>query len=112
MRGRMPKLVKLNTDYSDEFDVKCFAVIKDDSFDSWEAKLEAYDKEINFYFGTNECLDWCTGIDLLNEFSVEDITEAQADALKELFPASDNGLGIIAVFGTGCCVFALDEIFY
>lgn len=108
----MPKLVKLNTDYCDEFDVKCFAVIKDDSFDSWEAKLEAYDKEINFYFGIDECLDWCTGLDLLNELLVEDITEAQADTLKILFPAIGNSLGIIAVFGTGCQIFALDDIFY
>ena len=108
----MPKLVKLNTDYCDEFDVKCFAVIKDNCFDSWEAKLEAYDKEINFYFGTNECLDWCTGLDLLNDLSIEDITQTQEIGLRALFPAIENSLGIVAIFGTGCEIFALDDIFY
>lgn len=108
----MPKLIKLNKDYCDEFDVKCFAVIKDDCFDSWEAKLEAYDTEINFYFGTNEELNWRSGTDLLEEVIIEDITEVQAEALKVLFPAYDNRLGIIAEFGTGCYVFALDDIFY
>lgn len=108
----MPKLVKLNTDYSDEFNVECFAVIKDDSFDSWEAKLLGHNEYINFYFGTNEELNWSSGSDLLDELSIESITEAHADTLKALFPASDNGLGIIAEFGTGCYVFSLDDIFY
>lgn len=108
----MPKLVKLNTDYSDEFNVECFAVISDDIFPRWKSKLGSHDNEIEFYFGSNEFLNWCTGSDLLDEFSIEDINDSQAHALKALLPASRNSLGIIAEFGTGSGVFSMDEIFY
>ena len=108
----MPKLVKLNTDYCDEFDVKCFAVIKDDWFPNWESKLENHNKDIEFYFGSNEFLGWSNGQELLEELTISDISTEQSSVLESLFPAHPNGLGIVAVFGTGCNLFDMDEIFY
>lgn len=108
----MPKLVKLNTDYDDEFDVKCFVVIKDEWFPNWESKLESYNKDIEFYFGTNEFLTWNNGQELLEELTISNISIEYSLVLESLFPAQPNGLGIIAVFGTGCNIFVMDEVFY
>ena len=109
----MPKLVKLNTGYYDElFDVECFAVIKDEWFPNWESKLENHNKDIEFYFGSHDFLNWNNGQELLEELTISDISTEQSSVLESLFPAHPNGLGIVAVFGTGCDLFDMDEIFY
>lgn len=108
----MPKLLVLDKDYADEFDVQGFAVITDNDFPIWRDKLLAYTHDIEFYFGSNEALFWENGRDLFSYLDILDISDEYANFLAGTFSTANNDLGIIAKFGTGSGVFSLDEIFY
>lgn len=83
----MKYLVKQSSDWADEFTVECFRIFdnKQDAQDFIEALVE-----FGGYFGTNE--GWDENELDEGDFTIQSITEAQAEVLVELLGES---------FGTG-----------
>ena len=89
-------LVTVDANYADEFDMSEWSVMTVARYEEIVEKLEAYDDEIEIYFGTNEEFRFDNGSDLLSNFDVKPISFEEADVLFKLFDGSfDGGSGII-----------------
>lgn len=88
-------LVTVSANYADEFDFSEFSAMTVADLKDIVNKLENYDNEIEWYFGTNEDLIFDDGKDLLSNFSYEKITEDEFEVLDNLFGGSfDGGSGV------------------
>ena len=88
-------LVTGSFNYADEFDLSEWTTMSVGDFKELVEKLKAQEDEFEWYFGTNEELRFDDGGDLLNQLSIEKITQEQADVLDKLFGGSfDGGSGV------------------
>ena len=79
------KLIQWNPEWDDECDFPGFVVMEDDEWDEYQAELkERYDEDGMIYwgFGGNQCTDYESLDELMEEFEVVDISEADITALK------------------------------
>lgn len=83
-------LVKLDYCWADEFDVKTFWVTTEESFNDFKALLVKYPLswDDEFYYGTNEGVNFESSEALLNALDVELISEQYYDSLINSFGES------------------------
>jgi len=78
-------LVRFNSNWADEFDVEGIKLF---TKDAWSNLLRLVEQYVNFpleyYFGTNESFEWENFNEYRSCFSEQDITDIQANYLKEM----------------------------
>jgi hypothetical protein len=84
MREKM-KLIKLSSCWADEFDVDGFAVYSNDKYYKWLKLVDMVEFPAEWYFGTNEALEWETKEDFMCDVHVEDICDDDARAIIDNF---------------------------
>jgi hypothetical protein len=91
-------LVKLDTNYADEFDVEAFVVVTESYLEA--AKADILEKGradgLHMNFGTNEWLEWSSGEELIADLDVTPLTTAEAQFLERAFPIFDATDDVIA----------------
>ena len=88
-------LVTADVNYADEFDMSEWTTMRVSDFIELVEKLENYEDEISWYFGSNEEMQFSDGNDLLNNITYKIITTEEADTLDSLFGGSfDGGAGV------------------
>lgn len=96
MRVIMSKLllVKSNFDYSDEFDVKGFALYTEEAWNNYLIAAQKFFDENDYieqYFGTNEMIVVEDFDDMLRGYEVVEITNAEWETLNKLFSTYERG---------------------
>lgn len=86
-------LVSISADYADEFDLNEWMVMTVGEYKNMAEKLNGYENEIEWYFGTNESLSYSDGEDLLSQLSIKKISQEEANVLNDLFDGSFDGGG-------------------
>lgn len=93
-------LVKLTDNWADEMDIEGFSIMSTGQFTQWANTVEEVAKKIDeghsfeWYFGTNEWIDWNSGKDFKEAFNCEVITDEEAEVLKRLLLHEFAGYGI------------------
>lgn len=93
-------LVKLTDNWADEMDIEGFSIMSTSQFTQWAKTVEEVAKKIDeghsfeWYFGTNEWIDWNSGKDFKEAFSCEVITDEEANILKYLLLEEFDKYGI------------------
>lgn len=77
------KLIKLSSCWADEFDVCGFAVYSDDKYNKWLKLVDMVEFPVEWYFGTNEALEWETKEDFLCDIHVKDICDDAAQVILD-----------------------------
>lgn len=83
-------LVNFADNWADEMDIEGFSIMSTGQFTQWARTVEEVAKKIDeghsfeWYFGTNEWIDWETGKEFKEAFSCEVITDEEAYVLKRL----------------------------
>ena len=88
-------LITADVNYADEFDLSDFTTMDVKSYKELSVYLKNYDEGIEWYFGTNENLEFTNGSDLLSCFDVRLITHEESDTIDNLF---GGGFGSAGVF--------------
>ena len=97
-------LVKFYDNWADEMDIEGFSIMSTSQFTQWAKTVEEVAKKIDegrsfeWYFGTNEWIDWKTGKDFKEAFSCEVITDEEAEVLKRLLL---QGFAVYGLFPSG-----------
>jgi len=81
----MPILLKFQKDYADEFDVYGFEVITEEKWEQYKQVFKHTEYPQEYYFGTNEFVEFENEKDVLDNVVVIEITESQAELLRQLF---------------------------
>lgn len=95
-------LIKYCDDYADEFEVEGFMILNGKQMDEWESKFEELRKCFNnhcnfeFYFGTNEWVDYSSFEDFNKAFDTQKITKNEAVFLSKL----TNNFGTYGIIPT------------
>ena len=79
-------LVKFNDCYADEFDVEGFMLMNEKDLKRFYKRVERTEYPIEFYFGTNEFIEYISKEHYLENVTVQEISESVYSTLKELFP--------------------------
>ena len=93
-------LVKLTDNWADEMDIEGFSIMSTGQFTLWAKTVEEVAKKIDegrsfeWYFGTNEWINWDSGKEFKEAFSCEVITDEEADVLKRLLLEDFDKYGI------------------
>ena len=87
-------LAIFNADYADEFDVSGFELVTEKYWTEFETKCKSVTKKFDIYFGTNECLTFKNGQQLLSQINVTIITREEYITISRLIGDS-FGFGII-----------------
>ena len=93
-------LVKFADNWADEMDIEGFSIMSTGQFTQWARTVEEVAKKIDeghpfeWYFGTNEWIDWETGKEFKEAFRCEVITDEEADVLNRLLLEEFDKYGI------------------
>lgn len=93
-------LVKFADNWADEMDVEGFSIMSTGQFAQWAKTVEEVAKKIGeghpfeWYFGTNEWIDWEIGKEFKEAFSCDVITDEEANVLKRLLLEGFDKYGI------------------
>ena len=93
-------LVKFYDNWADEMDIEGFSIMSTGQFIQWAKTVEEVAKKIDeghsfeWYFGTNEWINWDSGKDFKEAFSCEVITDEEANILKHLLLEEFDKYGI------------------
>lgn len=93
-------LVKFVDNWADEMDIEGFSIMPTGQFTQWARTVEEVAKKIDdgrsfeWYFGTNEWINWDSGKEFKEAFSCEVITDEEADVLKRLLLEDFDKYGI------------------
>lgn len=97
----MKYLLKIETNWADEIDIDGACILTKKEYEKFTQKTSEFEEDENFYMcvGTNEEIDceWCN---VANDFEVIEITEEQANVLKQLGMSS---IGFARTFYESCC---------
>lgn len=77
------KLIKLCSCWADEFDVYGFAIYSDHKYNKWLKLVDMVEFPVEWYFGTNEALEWETKEDFLCDVNVTDISDDEARTILD-----------------------------
>jgi hypothetical protein len=71
-------LIKLEANWADEFDVDCLWVTTEKAFEEWKEDMSKRDiaEDIEIYFGTNEFVSFESYDYIMQNLTVEPITQA------------------------------------
>ena len=84
-------LVTGSFDYADEFDMSEWTTMTVLEYQEMVEKLNNHSDEIEWYFGTNEYMQFSSGSALLDSLEVQPITNEHYDVLDKLFGGSFDG---------------------
>ena len=84
------KLIQYYDNYADEFDVNGSVVFDDEDWELWLQAIEYISLPYEFYFGTNEGIQYWTKEEFLDTLNVIDITEEEFKVLEK-FGYVNNG---------------------
>ena len=93
-------LVKFYDNWVDEMDIEGFSIMSTGQFTQWAKTVEEVAKKIDegrsfeWYFGTNEWINWDSGKDFKEAFSCEVITDEETNILKHLLLEEFDKYGI------------------
>ena len=93
-------LVKFADNWADEMDIEGFSIMSTGQFTQWARTVEEVAKKIDeghpfeWYFGTNEWIDWEIGKEFKEAFSCDVITDEEANVLKRLLLEGFDKYGI------------------
>lgn len=93
-------LVKFADNWADEMDIEGFSIMSTGQFTQWARTVEEVAKKIDeghpfeWYFGTNEWIDWEIGNEFKEVFSCDVITDEEANILKHLLLEGFDKYGI------------------
>ena len=96
----MTWLVKFYDNWADKMDIEGFSIMSTGQFTQWAKTVEEVAKKIDkgrsfeWYFGTNEWINWDSGKDFKEAFSCEVITDEEANILKYLLLEEFDKYGI------------------
>ena len=79
------KLLIFEWNWADEFDVHGFIIINESDYDGFVKCVGAFEDELTISFGTNEEFDFGSGAEIVESFTVKDITDEQAAQLVNVF---------------------------
>ncbi len=103
-------LVKSSVDYADEFDCKEFAIMTQTQYDAWLERVEkALEEQDEFYFGTNEAVQFYNMAEFQNSLTITKITDEEFSTLDKLFGPKYSFNSFVS-FGTGA-VFDIGDDF-
>ena len=88
-------LIKEDSSWADEFGLQGFKLVKaNNKEEAIEKVIERHlmdeDFPMELYFGTNECQEYANKEDLINDLSIQEITEDDVKVLLRLFPDCDD----------------------
>jgi hypothetical protein len=97
-------LVKLESNYADEFDVEAFVVVSTEYFENAKARIRALDSEsksgLYMNFGTNEALEWGDFDDFEDSLEITPLNSEQVACFEQLFPPTGHpNDDVVAAFG-------------
>ena len=95
-------LVTYDDNYGDEFDLYGFKIMTQEDFDEMIVTAEkAIDDnpDREYYFGTNEAMQYSSVDEYRNAFSVKEITFEEAQLITKLFDLSEINGKIYGQFG-------------
>lgn len=72
-----------NCNWADEFDTEGFLVITDENWNKFVEALTDKDCKQEFYFGTNEALEFEDKNDYLRHFEVKEISAEEAETITK-----------------------------
>lgn len=78
-------LVKFDTNWADEMDISGYKVFTEIEWTEISDKCKAHKTILEAYFGTNESNVYDNGSELLEEYTVQKISESEAAVLDKLF---------------------------
>ena len=93
-------LIKFYDNWADEMDIEGFSIMSTGQFTQWARTVEEVAKKIDegrsfeWYFGTNEWINWDSGKYFKEAFSCDVITDEEANILKHLLPEEFDKYGI------------------
>lgn len=91
----MYKLVQVSFDYADEFQCEEFQVMSEEKYEAWIKQIKSLIKEDDeFYFGTNEYLEFESFEEFNEGLTVYDITEEEYQIFQKYFPHSFGTSGL------------------
>ena len=85
--------IEYNSNWADEMDVNGFFIT---TKELWDERVEAFRKHfedepfLTYYVGTNEEIEYLMFEDVLNDFTITEITEEEAKVLDKLFGYNDG----------------------
>lgn len=88
-------MVQAYGNWSDEFDLEEFYIFNSqEDFDEWveEVRERINSGKVEFYFGTNECVEYHTVEDLLQDLEVKEVSYEELEVLLKFFPHRRFGL--------------------
>lgn len=87
------KLVKVSFDYADEFQCQEFKMMTTEEYDDWIKDIEERinDGENEFYFGTNEFLEFESFDDFKDGLTVYDLPKEDYNIFSKYFFSSSFG---------------------
>ena len=83
-------LVKYSEDYADEFQVSGFCLMEKEEWEQYVKDASEGTWPQCQYFGTNEGIQWDSAEDHLDAFSVVNISDTEAEFLKNIFDGSSD----------------------
>ena len=96
----MTWLVKFYDNWADKMDIEGFSIMSTGQFTQWAKTVEEVAKKIDegrsfeWYFRTNDWINWDSGKDFKEAFSCEVITDEEANILKHLLLEEFDKYGI------------------
>lgn len=84
--------VRFQDNYADEFDLSGWHILEESHWNSVVQAINRHEKwPVEYYFGTNEAMEWSSSKDMLRSYTVKPIDEDDVQVLARLFGAPGDG---------------------
>ena len=85
-------IVKLDTNWADEFDVETIWFTTNIKFEKWKAEIiKTFKPRVEIYFGTNEFIDFDRVEEIIDNLTTKEISEQTYNEMKD-FLGEEFGL--------------------
>lgn len=94
------KIVVLSEDWADEFNADGFEIMTDEQYKEFDKAIEALPDDLEgqeFFFGTNEALQWHTKQQLRDSLKIRDITEEECDTITQALGMNGKSYGLFPI---------------
>lgn len=83
----MPFLIKFERNWADEFDVSGFVALPEQEWEEYKIKFREIvrNSKFEYYFGTNQSIEWNGTDEYLNDFKVSEISSDEYNFLLKNF---------------------------
>ena len=96
-------LLKFESNWADEMDVEGFLVVTKEYWEDAKKELNKIEGECHLCVGTNEYINWSSGSEIIEEITVEELSEEEVKVFKKKFNNFYNyskKQGVVAGFGS------------